>query len=356
MSVAPRPPPEGILTKKQYDYFTKAVCICVNVPCNILNCEFLDNYLFGSPPKGGRMLVTVMWKSQLDGEGSGRIMMMYHVVCARILRRKFDCEAQNMESVYNLCEIDHVLGPAMTDVNAGRLPHVKYEEAGPEKVDVRPYYYLDEDEQIRLDWVRFKKDGFEWTYTRPDIFPRFHRTVLPSRFPGPKPGGTNDVLTTKPFDILHILLPYLTDKAFVSLLSTCRTLRHHALTTLQPQARERVIAHGWAIPLRKEYAAAPQVTREAGVMIDPDNAPLEGDWMLYLCNVHKSQSMRARRWIWATADELRRAYVEQKVGSPFADIVAGDAPDAPRVKSPTRLRFERDVRNNPMGGRCPPDW
>ncbi|KAJ3546662.1 hypothetical protein NM688_g5489 [Phlebia brevispora] len=345
MSVDPHPPPEGTMTPKQYDYFTKAVGIGSLVPCTILNCDFLDNYIFCSVPKKGRVPAFLLWNSDFHGDES-RVSDEFI----------FDCQAETTDDAYNLCEIDHVLGEAMKDVNAGRLPHVKYEKAGPENVDVRPYYHLDEDKRMRLDWVRFKNDGFEWTYTRPDTFPRFYSAVSSKRLPGPALGPIDDVLTTKPLDILHLLLPYLTDKSFVSLFSTCRTLRHHALTTFQPQARERVLGSGWAIPLHKEYASIPLATRDAGSVVDPDNIPLEGDWMLYLCNVHKSQSMRARRWIWATAEELRRAFLEQKAGGPYEDIVVGEGSDAQRIKSPKRLKLEKEAKMNPVSLMFPPDW
>ncbi|KAJ3546664.1 hypothetical protein NM688_g5492 [Phlebia brevispora] len=104
-------------------------------------------------------------------------MMMFHVVCARILRHIFGCTAKTMEAMYSLCEIEKVLGPTMLDVNSGRLRHVRYEEAG-EKVDVRPYYELEED-FARFDWARFKQDGFEWTYTRPDTC--VHVVITPFR-------------------------------------------------------------------------------------------------------------------------------------------------------------------------------
>ncbi|KAJ3546666.1 hypothetical protein NM688_g5491 [Phlebia brevispora] len=348
-SVAPDSrPPEGVMTAKQNQYFMKAVGIGSKVPFTMCNCEYVDQNLFGSMLMFMTPL-TIAWKTK---EGT---MMMFHTACVNILRHIFDCTADTMEALYDLCEIDKVLGRTMIDVNSGRLPHVKYEEAGAEKVDLRPYYQLDDGLQ-RFDWERFKNDGYDWAYTRPDTFPRFHQTVSPSRVPAPAPAETKDALTTMPLDILHALLPYLTDKSFVSLLSTCRTFRHHALTTYQHQARERVRTLGWAIPLRKEYASAPQATRDAGIMINPDDIPSEGDWMLYLCNAHKSKSMRARRWIWATAEELRRTFLEHKAGGPYDAIIAGDGPDAPCLKSPARVELEKEISRNPMNMMCPPRW
>lgn len=189
----------------------------------------------------------------------------------------------------------------------------------------------------------------------PCSFPRFHTTVAPERFPGPAPDETHDILTTQPLDILQILLPYLSNKTFVTLLSTCRTFRHHALTTFQPHARQRVFALGWAVPLRHEYVFAPAKTRESGLLIDPDGTSVDGDWALYLCSVHKSKSMRARRWIWATAEEIHRVYLERKAVSGWEDTVVGTGKECTIVKSPNRLRLEKLVATNPFRVLMSPD-
>lgn len=40
-SVAPYPPPPGIMTEKQFKYFTKAIGFGERVPSNVLRCEYL---------------------------------------------------------------------------------------------------------------------------------------------------------------------------------------------------------------------------------------------------------------------------------------------------------------------------
>lgn len=70
-----------------------------------------------------------------------------------------------------------------------------------------------------------------------------------------EPAATTDIITTQSLDVLHILLAYLSNKSYVNLVATCRTLRYHALTTFQPHARERVLSLGWAVPLENEYAS-----------------------------------------------------------------------------------------------------
>ncbi len=161
-----------------------------------------------------------------------------------------------------------------------------------------------------------------------------------------------------PLDALRALLPYLPNKSFVALLGACRAFRKHALTTFQAAARERVLALGWAVPLQREYDGAAQTTRDKGVMLDRTALPAAegGDWHLYLCNVHRTQSMRARRWIWATAEEVRRAYLERRVGSPFDDVVVGEGAQRKVTPSKDRQALERHVKENPIRMLCPPDW
>ena len=152
-------------------------------------------------------------------------------------------------------------------------------------------------------------------------------------------------MSTQPLDVLHALLPYLDDKSFINLLSTCRFLRHHALTTFQPHARQRVLALGWAVPTEVEYQAfvrrklQTSATGEASpsgellaslAMAHAEHSPVDADWHLYLTKVYCSQAMRARRWVWALAGEVARVYRAKRAVGPYADRIEEDE-EGPRV-------------------------
>ena len=49
------------------------------------------------------------------------------------------------------------------------------------------------------------------------------------------------------------------------------------------------------------------------------HSPVDADWMHYLSQVHRTPSMRARRWVWALAEELARVYRRKKAEGPYAD-------------------------------------
>lgn len=163
--------------------------------------------------------------------------------------------------------------------------------------------------------------------------------VAPTRFPGPPPEETTDILTKQPLDILHVLLPYLPNPSFVRLLSTCRTFRHAALTTFQAHARQRVLELGWAVPLSGEYASASQSIREQDIMVDPDAPPFDGDWLFYLSSIHKSQSLRARRRLWALGEEILRTVEEHRIASGYDEAISTE--DTPQSR--TRKQLERHV-------------
>ncbi|KAF7796613.1 hypothetical protein EIP86_007795 [Pleurotus ostreatoroseus] len=333
------------MDEKQFNYFTKAYVVGERIPFNIFRCEHLDQGIFGTMK--AMTIFHVGWRSD---NGTA---MAFHTACAHILRHILGCTEKTDAAVTTLVEVEKVLGRPTAEPDEGRLPHVRYEEASPENVRVQGYKFLDDD-FMRLDWVRFKADGFAWTYAKPDTFPRFHRAVKPSRFPKGEAIPPSDLLV----DVVRVLLPYLSDKSFVTLLGTCRSFRRHALTTFQAAARQRVLALDWAVPLLREYTNAPQATRDAGVMLDPEHIPSaeEGDWHLYLCHVHRSQSMRARHWIWATAQEIRRAYLERRAGGPFDDIVVGEGADRRIEPSAARQSLEQSIRGNPTRILVEPDW
>ncbi len=95
--------------------------------------------------------------------------MVFHTVCASILRRIFKCEDESNESIIKLCEIEFILGRPLQGLDGGRLPRVGYEDVGDEKLDLRPYYYLEEHgDLMRFDYEMFKDDGHSWALNKPD--------------------------------------------------------------------------------------------------------------------------------------------------------------------------------------------
>lgn len=160
---------------------------------------------------------------------------------------------------------------------------------------------------------------------------------LPTAPPGPK-----DRLTTLPLDVLRVILahPALDNASFVCLLSTCRAMRGYAITALQPLARARVLHLGWAIATEVEYASfvrqsatstknkkskKKRATDLAHLeLAHAAHSPMDADWLLYLGHVHRTDSMRARRWVWALAAEVARVRAEKRAGSVWAEVVGAD--------------------------------
>ncbi|KAI0749404.1 hypothetical protein C8Q80DRAFT_1269288 [Daedaleopsis nitida] len=234
--------------------------------------------------------------------------------------------------------------------HAGMLKGINYKTAlkhdgKPISIDIESLWYLQpgaSEGEADFDWIQWRKRGLEWTAARPNVFPRFRPQVPPARLAslGPIPVSTTDVVTTQPLDVLHAVLPYLDNKSFMHLLATCRTLRRQALTTLQPQARARVLALGWAVPVEWEYQgfvarSRPETAAMGGksaadidlaglAMAHETHSPVDADWHLYLSQVHRSSAMRTRRWQWALAGELARVYREKKAAGPYADGVDKD--------------------------------
>ena len=164
----------------------------------------------------------------------------------------------------------------------------------------------------------------------------------PTKRPVPSlPSTTADVFTTQPLDVLQALLPYLDDKSFLNLLSTCTFLRHHALTTFQAHSRLRVLALRWAVPTTVEYqivvrrkfstSGPPSADDLAAMeMAHATHSPLDADWHMYLAKVYCSHAMRARRWTWTLACEVARVYRAKRAAGPYADRFV-DSEDGHRV-------------------------
>jgi hypothetical protein len=138
-----------------------------------------------------------------------------------------------------------------------------------------------------------------------------------------------------PLELIMLqLLPSLSAKSYVVLMSTCRFFRYHAFTTFQSHARYLVLQLPWAFPTRLELQDIKQQYRAE--MARTDDELRGGDWFLYLNQVHWTKSMRVRRWIWALCEEIRRVWMAKLPRSSYADI--GDG-----VKSPARIQLEKRI-------------
>ncbi|RPD59973.1 hypothetical protein L226DRAFT_570993 [Lentinus tigrinus ALCF2SS1-7] len=377
-SVAPRWPPQGVLTDKQLLYMKHAFGVgqyVFGLAVDLVNMDN-NNFIINNSP----MIVNIVW------ETAGKTFIAFHPHCAIILRHHLGYSDNAPQNFIELALLEQIVGPTMDGVHAGRLKDINYETVlggGDQKrVDIESLWSKEGDERPDFDWLTWQRRGLDWTAVRPDVFPRFRPKVAPTRISslGPIPKSTEDIITTQPLDILHVLLPYLDPRSFVSLMSTCRTLRHHALTTFQSQARTQVLRLGWAVPTKMEYAGfvkrnppasspptptTPTSTQEPGkapgeaspgpaktaptnapdlslvTMAHAKHSPVDGDWYLYLSQVHRTQAMRSRRWVWALAEELTRVYRKKRAEGPYEDVV--DA-DGERTKSPAWMEFAKMVK------------
>lgn len=79
------------------------------------------------------------------------------------------CEKEDMEAKVNLCEIDTVIGRAHGGRDAGRLPHIKYEEIG-EKIDLRHFWRQGDEPGLNVfNWGAFACSKYKWLVNRPDV-------------------------------------------------------------------------------------------------------------------------------------------------------------------------------------------
>ncbi|EJF64513.1 hypothetical protein DICSQDRAFT_178172 [Dichomitus squalens LYAD-421 SS1] len=414
-SVRPRWPPEGMLSEKQLQYMKHAVGMGQYLVGLVVNLVHLDDNMFtinNSP-----VLVTIIW------ETGGKTFVALHTHCAMFLRHNLGLTSNTQEALIECSLLDIIVGPTQSGAHAGRLNNVDYEGVlgqGSQRVDIESLWSIGPTAGNQdFAWHEWKRRGLEWTAVRPDVFPRFSPTVLPARLSnlGERPATTADRITTLPLDVLHILLPYLSDEAYVKLMATCRTLRYHALTTFQPLARARVLRLRWAVPLESEYASyvrtkhpaladlyrqltsAPETATHppsrsapssptdsdgAGLdarfnslslraaaaaqshgngngntdtrhrdplahleMAHAAHSPVDADWLHYLSQVHRTSSMRARRWVWALAGEVARVYWKKKSEGPYAD--PEQTPDSDGVKG--RGGDEKDEKEGTGGGK-----
>ncbi|PIL35670.1 hypothetical protein GSI_02400 [Ganoderma sinense ZZ0214-1] len=386
-SMAPRWPPDGILSDKQLQYMKHAVGMGQYLVGLVVNLVHLDNNMFtinNSP-----VLVTIVW------ETGNKTFIALHTHCAMFFRHNLGLTSDCPGSLIECSLIDTIVGPTQGGAHAGRLNDVDYEGVlgdGSERVDIESLWSKGPSEgNAHFDWQEWKQRGLEWTAARPDVFPRFRPTILEARLSSVgERMATTDIITTQSLDILHILLPYLSNKSYVNLIATCRTLRYHALTTFQPHARVRVLSLGWAVPLESEYInyvhrmrpdldiadSQPEPATEGGTqppiqssppsptdgtspvddagletrldamslslepmsshrasrtailsqleMAHAAHSPVHADWLHYLSRVHRTPAMRARRWVWALAEAVAQVYRRKRAEGPFADLEPDD--------------------------------
>jgi len=254
------------------------------------------------------------------------------------LIRVMDCENADLDALIRLCEIETIFGRPQGGLNAGRLRYIAYEDAG-EKIDLRPFWRQGREPGGNIfNWEALAASRYKWLLNRPDVFPRFFTIVTEERLESislPPPDSTTDIITTQPIDVLLAICSHLTIKSYLALTSTCRFLRWHALTTLQPHARKLVLGLGWAVATKQEYAGTK--ARNRATMAHEKDSPHDADWLLYLSHVNRTKSMRVRKWIWALCSEIRRVWMERYPNSSLADVDQG-------VKSEAKKALEQDVR------------
>ncbi|KAH9945384.1 uncharacterized protein BXZ73DRAFT_96373 [Epithele typhae] len=332
VSISPRWPPNGTLTPAQLDYLKFATSFGTT-PGLVVPLQFCDSNTFG----GVNVPLPIILNCQWEDEATHRTMTVMHNRCFGLLRHHLDLlDDDDDDEITDLALVDEFLGPPAGGARAGRLPSIDYEGAlglDGDRVDLESLWSPGSGPgMLAFDWARWKELGLQWTADRSDRraspllfrFPKFNPTVDPARIPEEPFTPATDIICRQPYDILYALFPFLSDASFVKLVSTCRTLRRFALTTLQPHARARVIALGWPLPTGAEYKAfvasrlppGPGATpvrewRRNLEMAEKELSPHDGDWMLYLCKVYKHPPMaRTRRWIWALASQAARVWRE----------------------------------------------
>lgn len=141
-------------------------------------------------------------------------------------------------------------------------------------------------------------------------------------------------------DVLHALAPYLPARSYVMLVSTCRQLRYHALTTLQQHARNIVISLVWPLPTRNEYNAASKDVRAIMASEDMAVSPVDADWYMYLSRVHRTKGMRVRRWIWSSCLEIKRVYDAKLPTSQFVVREGGKSKQRKELEAKVAQMFK----------------
>ncbi|KZV90660.1 hypothetical protein EXIGLDRAFT_770627 [Exidia glandulosa HHB12029] len=290
--------PPGVLTKEQTRYFERGTLWGDHIHGFWVDTRyFSSNMIANRDPKNNPVgLMMFLWEQEF--------ITMHHT-CFRLLCVVLDAEGENKESLRKLVALEMVLGPPGGGIDCGRWPGVNYEGAG-EEVDTRTLWKLGFALGSNIfDWRGLARLGYDWVVHRPDVFPRFYTTVSPERVKHLASGtdlrGT-DVLTRMPSDVLRAIASHLVlePAALAQLSGTCRFLRFLAVDEWQLLARDCVLALRWAIP------CAAELQQDAKKLEGTANKDAQGDWMLYLSHVHRTNSMRVRRWVWALCGEVKR--------------------------------------------------
>jgi hypothetical protein len=243
-----------------------------------------------------------------------------HSTCGNLLRKALGLEDYNdKDQLVELAEIESVFGRMSNSSSEGiaSFPGVRYEEVS--GIDMRKFWRKNHRPgQICFDWLGLKDSEMNWVLNRPDMFPRFFNEVTQKRLESiGEPAETKDILTTIPTDILFKLLPHLDIPAFLSLTSTCRTLRKLALVEFQSHVRKLVLSIPWSTPLLHAFDESEYRTDPPG-MVNPETSPATGDWLLYLSHIHRTNSMRERRRIWNIYVEIKEQYDRLKPECPYS--------------------------------------
>lgn len=117
---------------------------------------------------------------------------MMHTVCAAFLRKVFHAEGRTLDEITDLAEIRYILGRCLPRGQAGRIPHIAYENAHPQGVDLNSFW--SETRSIgrpKFDWNRLVSNNLGWTLSRPDAYAitSLPSATLASELPTPQLPG-----------------------------------------------------------------------------------------------------------------------------------------------------------------------
>ncbi|KIJ45516.1 hypothetical protein M422DRAFT_46588 [Sphaerobolus stellatus SS14] len=346
--------PPQVLSAVQARYLKTGVAIGVRVPDVIYSLEILSAYFISL------MLYEINLRMIEEINHTGRILeamfvfwefehrngtaFIVHNACANIFRHHLGIGMKpSYDDLIKLCEIEQVLGSPKGGKLAGRMQGLNYEDIGPVgcKIDLRPFWeYRVGRGCNRFLWTEFFESPLSWALGKPDTFPKFYSTVNGERLKNLDQSEKQKGFPTLPIDILNLIIPLLSTKDYINVMSTCRTLRLIALTEFQAHARKRVLSLRWATPLLDvgEFdEAVKQNPKTSEWLAHPINAPDTGDWILYLSHVHRTNGMRARRRIWYICEAFKELYDEKYPKSLYA-----------RNISTARRQLENNLRKSQL--------
>ncbi|KAJ7594709.1 hypothetical protein C8J56DRAFT_1122868 [Mycena floridula] len=324
-------PDRGILTDSQYRAFRDGQIMGSRVYKYVQSCTYFSSNMFGCVDGG--MCLTMVW------EYEDSVFVVMHNTCATLFRIMFQCEEPGTSSIVTLSQIEEIIGRPQAGARAGFFKGVDYPE--PLKgLRLESFWTpgVPGDGENVFEWKALvANENRRWLVKRPDVFPRFFPEVSVDRLAALlscESSSAEDIISKQPIDILSAILPFLDERSYVHLTSTCRGLRYKALTVFQPFARRLVLGLLWATPAAGELAdmSESKMTKIA----HPVESPHSGDWFLYLSHIHRTDSMRVRHWIWTCCQEIRKTFEAKLPSSGYADLADGE-------KSPLRLKLEASV-------------